>query len=753
MAAPPPWDVVPGKAPASDYQLVNGRYNGWSFGAGTPWVITQADGVPDMMSLKTQDTDHPGDGESFGQDWEGKRIITVELSAALAVTEQCFAVLPPGYYEQVRADGPLGYWRLGEASGPTAVDLSGHGLDGAYSASGIAYQAPGALRTSTDAAVTMDGVNGLVTVAAPPVIPAGAPFTVEAWGRRTGLPADWRGLFLVGQGPGAGALVMWINDEMLNFGVTGPAGEWQFIYSWDKPISGDWYHCVGTFDGATIRMYLNSVEQGYNRSVVTGPTHGPWYVGSSTVGGAGNRWQGDLDEVAVYPVALTPERIRAHYLSATGTTVPPPAAYAQRIIADGPTGYWRLGEASGPTAADLSPRRLNGVYSPTGITHATPGALATSPDRGITMDGTALAASVVSASVLAPGGSWSIEAWVNPAQTEAYIGIFEEPLAIKLWVSNGAVGVGVTGPLPDSLWQYVLSPVPIRVGEWSHVVATFDGTTVRLYMNAVLVADLTAVTGSTGDTWNIGVAFGANYWLGGLDEVAFYSYPLNLATIQAHYELGTVVMPVEPPAPIPPPPRRLEEARCACMRRQSDLPLELNGRWVVMARPRRFVFPQRQAALSALTVSWEAQDPTLYAIGEQSGQASLGLGTRGRSYPRNYPWRYGSGVGAPGFIVRNDGCRRTFLRCTISGPVENPIIVNGLTFEKLELRLTLSGTDYLDIDMRECTVLLNGTVSRYYNLTADSTWWACGPGDTPVYYENRGPLTASTMTARWRSAW
>ncbi|NNC08530.1 hypothetical protein HJC10_37545 [Corallococcus exiguus] len=42
------------------------------------------------------------------------------------------------YAAAVLADGPIGYWRLGEAPGAmTAVDASGHGNHGEYSAGGI----------------------------------------------------------------------------------------------------------------------------------------------------------------------------------------------------------------------------------------------------------------------------------------------------------------------------------------------------------------------------------------------------------------------------------------------------------------------------------------------------------------------------------------------------------------------------------------------------------------------------------------
>jgi hypothetical protein len=41
----------------------------------------------------------------------------------------------------------------------------------------------------------------------------------------------------------------------------------------------------------------------------------------------------------------------------------PSAAYAQVVLAKGPVAYWRLGERSGPTAADAAPAHAHdGTY-------------------------------------------------------------------------------------------------------------------------------------------------------------------------------------------------------------------------------------------------------------------------------------------------------------------------------------------------------------------------------------------------------
>src|SRR5438093_3419681 len=96
-----------------------------------------------------------------------------------------------------------------------------------------------------------------------------------------------------------------------------------------------WSHLVGTFDGATMRIYVNGALS--SSAAASGPLAGG--SGATYIGRLGQSYypfQGTLDEVAVFPTALSAERVRAHYqgggaslrLSATAT-----AAGTQRSTA------------------------------------------------------------------------------------------------------------------------------------------------------------------------------------------------------------------------------------------------------------------------------------------------------------------------------------------------------------------------------------------------------------------------------------
>jgi hypothetical protein len=82
----------------------------------------------------------------------------------------------------------------------------------------------------------------------------------------------------------------------------------------------------------------------------------------------------------------------------------------------------------------------------------------------------------------------------------------------------------------------------LAVGTWSHVVGTYDGSLLRLYVNGALVASVGAPTLASGS----GPAFigrlgaeGANPGLfpfaGLIDEVAVYPSALPAARVLAHY--------------------------------------------------------------------------------------------------------------------------------------------------------------------------------------------------------------------------
>jgi hypothetical protein len=82
--------------------------------------------------------------------------------------------------------------------------------------------------------------------------------------------------------------------------------------SYDPPVPGTWHHVVATYDGSTIRVYVDGgfeVSKPDTRSLQ--PITSPLIVARFPTGG--QYLNGDVDEVAVYPTALSAARVLAHY--------------------------------------------------------------------------------------------------------------------------------------------------------------------------------------------------------------------------------------------------------------------------------------------------------------------------------------------------------------------------------------------------------------------------------------------------------
>jgi hypothetical protein len=97
-------------------------------------------------------------------------------------------------------------------------------------------------------------------------------------------------------------------------------------------------------------------------------------------------------------------------------------------------------------------------------------------------------------------------------------------------------------------WLYVqngggiyMSAGNVTLGEWTHLVITYDGTTVTFYGNG---APLWTSTTTPNPNLSEPLLMGGNpgfdgYWDGDLDEVAIYSNALSADRVLAHYETGT----------------------------------------------------------------------------------------------------------------------------------------------------------------------------------------------------------------------
>ena len=193
---------------------------------------------------------------------------------------------------------------------------------------------------STDAkagtnAASFDGVDDRVTIQDASVFQAMNYITIEAWIKpgRILLPGSFENSrqtivsFKEGDNPNIGAVLALPEDapNRVRFWVK-INNEWHAATSTTTINANTWYHVVGTYDGSTIRVYVNGMAAG-QKAVAGTMMNGVGSATSTITLGARasnnvNWFQGLIDDVVIYRRALVPEEIRAHYNGLAGGNVP-----------------------------------------------------------------------------------------------------------------------------------------------------------------------------------------------------------------------------------------------------------------------------------------------------------------------------------------------------------------------------------------------------------------------------------------------
>jgi hypothetical protein len=225
------------------------------------------------------------------------------------------------YKLAVLADKPVAYWRLGEASGTTVADSSGKGITGTI-AGGVTLKQAGALTGDADTAAAFNGSTGNVVVPDNAALHTADTFTLEAWVKRLSTSST-RADTILSKGTGS----YWFGfdgDRLALYKHSGGLIASANVLSTD---TSSYHHYVATKSGATVHLYIDGVDRtGTLGSGTIASNNQKLYLGQN----ASNReWlNATLDEVAVYPTALTPTRIQAHYglgAPVSSVAVNPPA--------------------------------------------------------------------------------------------------------------------------------------------------------------------------------------------------------------------------------------------------------------------------------------------------------------------------------------------------------------------------------------------------------------------------------------------
>lgn len=214
------------------------------------------------------------------------------------------------YSAAVLADSPLRYYRLGESSGTTMNDASGH-VNGTYNAA--TQNQTGALNSDSNTAVSFNGTSTNWASAAGTSLPTGSSaWSMEAWFQLASYPASFTAIACWGT-VGTGTMAWFYCNSAGQVGIsTNQSG------TAAGPLAlNTWYHAVITYGSGTYTVYLNGLQAaqvtGTAPSVSTGST---LYIGKLM--NSTDFFNGLVDEVAIYSGALSATRVAAHYAIGAG---------------------------------------------------------------------------------------------------------------------------------------------------------------------------------------------------------------------------------------------------------------------------------------------------------------------------------------------------------------------------------------------------------------------------------------------------
>ncbi len=233
---------------------------------------------------------------------------TVFWNAISTVPADTVATL---YRGAVMGDSPKGYWRLGETSG-NFVDSSGRNHTGT-AVGGITYSQTGKIGNG----ITLNGTTGYFTVADDSDFDTGDVFTLEAWVKFAGTPGATMVLFEKGTGSYRFEIDTDRKPSLWALGVGNITKSTTAV-----PDDGGFHHVVAVKNGSSsAKIYLDSVDVSgtvTNQTITNTAT--AIGIGAGSAGGL--PFGGSLDEVAIYPTALTSVQVANHYSAAFSTGVP-----------------------------------------------------------------------------------------------------------------------------------------------------------------------------------------------------------------------------------------------------------------------------------------------------------------------------------------------------------------------------------------------------------------------------------------------
>lgn len=282
-----------------------------------------------------------------------------------------------------------------------------------------------------------------------------------------------------------------------------------------------------------------------------------------------------LPDLDFRDTGLTPGSSHTYYVTAStgiktsvksGVSAPvtvsgtsPSQSYAQTVLSNNPSFFWRLGDTSGTTATDSSPNNFTGTYQ-SGTSQGAPGPIGGDPTTATSFNGTSNGLVTAAQSANNPQ-VFSIELWFKTTTNQggrlmgfgnAQTGTSSNYDRQIYMMNDGQLTFGVY----NSGIKFIESPDVYNDGQWHYAVATEGPSGMTFYVDGQLIGTNANTTPQSytgywrvgGDNlnggWNLdpwgsnsqGTTQPASYYFNGaIGDVAVYPTALSAAQVAAHY--------------------------------------------------------------------------------------------------------------------------------------------------------------------------------------------------------------------------
>ena len=197
-------------------------------------------------------------------------------------------------------------------------------------------------------------------------------------------------------------------------------------------------------------------------------------------------------------------------------------------------------EGSGTVVSDVSGNGNNGTI--TGATWTTSGKYG----NALTFNGTNALVAINNAASLQLTSGMTLEAWVYPTTVSSAWRdvIYKGNDNYYLEGTSSKSSRPAAGAILGGVYGEVYGTAALTANTWAHLAATYDGATMRLYVNGVQVSSL-AKTGPIATSTNPlqigGDSIYGQYFPGTIDEIRIYNRALSVAEIQT--DMNTPITP------------------------------------------------------------------------------------------------------------------------------------------------------------------------------------------------------------------